>query len=109
MGGAPRLGAVKLRAGFSAVARGQGARWDSIPTPCFRRLELKTMRQDDASPPRGSPLKFLLLLPYLALLWLPFYNDVQPPLLGFPFFYWYQFLWVPLTSLILYIVYRWVR
>ncbi len=67
------------------------------------------MRPDDESPPRGSPLKFILLLPYIALLWLPFYNHAQPPFLGFPFFYWYQFRWVPLTSLILYIVYRWVR
>jgi len=30
-------------------------------------------------------------------------------LMGFPFFYWYQLLWVPLTSLILFVVYRWVR
>ena len=67
------------------------------------------MRQDDESLFLGSPLKLLLLLHYLALLWLPFYNHAQPPFMGFPFFYWYQFLWVPLTSLILYIVYRWVR
>jgi len=48
----------------------------------------------------------LLLAPYIALLWLPFYNGAQPTLFGFPFFYWYQFLWVPLTSVLLYIVYR---
>jgi len=68
-----------------------------------------TMRPDDTPPTRGSALKFLLLIPYLALLWLPFYNDVHPSLMGFPFFYWYQLLWVPLTSLILFVVYRWVR
>ncbi|MGX7001975.1 DUF3311 domain-containing protein [Caballeronia sp. KNU42] len=51
----------------------------------------------------------LLLIPYVALLWLPFYNETHPSLMGFPFFYWYQLLWVPLTSLILYVVYRWVR
>jgi Protein of unknown function (DUF3311) len=51
----------------------------------------------------------LLLIPYVALLWLPFYNDTRPSFVGFPFFYWYQLLWVPLTSLILYVVYRWVR
>ena len=49
---------------------------------------------------------FLLLLPFIALLWLPFYNFTKPALLGFPFFYWYQLLWVPLTSLIIYIVYK---
>lgn len=48
----------------------------------------------------------ILLIPYAALLWLPFYNDARPSLGGFPFFYWYQFLWVPLTSLLIYIVYR---
>ena len=67
------------------------------------------MSLDDVSPGRGSPLKYLLLIPYIALLWLPFYNDTHPAVLGFPFFYWYQLLWVPLTSLILYIVYRWVK
>jgi hypothetical protein len=67
------------------------------------------MRQDDTPASGGLGVKLLLLLPYLALLWLPFYNDTRPPLLGFPFFYWYQFLWVPLTSLILYVIYRRVR
>ncbi len=51
-------------------------------------------------------LWLLLLAPYIALLWVPFYNKAQPALFGFPFFYWYQFLWVPITSLLLYIVYR---
>lgn len=63
------------------------------------------------SVPRGTRAAgtLLLLIPYVALLWLPFYNDTRPSLMGFPFFYWYQLLWVPLTSLILYVVYRWVR
>ena len=56
--------------------------------------------------PRRSWLALILLLPYFALLWLPFYSGGRPSLLGFPFFYWYQFLWVPLTSLLLYAVYR---
>ena len=51
-------------------------------------------------------MKLLLLIPFLGLLWTPFYNQPLPALFGFPFFYWYQFLWVPLTSLLLYIVYR---
>ncbi|MEM5312572.1 DUF3311 domain-containing protein [Paraburkholderia sp. JHI869] len=48
----------------------------------------------------------VLLVPYAALLWLPFYNESRPSFAGFPFFYWYQLLWIPLTSLLLYIVYR---
>ncbi|MCJ2055074.1 DUF3311 domain-containing protein [Methylobacterium sp. J-048] len=58
---------------------------------------------------RRSPLMWLLLLPFLGLLWVPFYNQHDPVLFGFPFFYWYQLAWVPLTSLILYLVYRGVR
>jgi hypothetical protein len=54
----------------------------------------------------GGPWQWLLLLPFIALLWVPFYNDKEPAIAGFPFFYWYQFLWVPLTSLIIYLVYR---
>ena len=35
-------------------------------------------------------MKYLLILPFVGLLWLPFYNDTMPAILGFPFFYWYQ-------------------
>lgn len=48
----------------------------------------------------------LLLVPIAALAWVPFYNRAAPSLFGFPFFYWYQLLWVPLTSFLTYIVYR---
>jgi FtsH-binding integral membrane protein len=40
----------------------------------------------------------LLVAPFVALLWVPFYNSTEPVMWGFPFFYWYQFLWVFLTS-----------
>lgn len=42
---------------------------------------------------------WLLVIPYIGLLWVPFYNIREPSLFGFPFFYWYQLMWVPLTSL----------
>ena len=48
----------------------------------------------------------LLLLPFIGLLWVPFYNHVEPSLFGFPFFYWYQLAWVPITALLTWIVYR---
>ena len=51
-------------------------------------------------------MRWLLALPFLGLLCVPFYNDTTPTLLGFPLFYWYQFAWVPLTSLLIWIVYR---
>jgi hypothetical protein len=38
---------------------------------------------------------WLLLVPLLGLLVPPIYNDVDPTLIGIPFFYWYQLAWVP--------------
>lgn len=52
---------------------------------------------------------WLLLLPWLALLSLPLYSRMNPELFGFPFFYWYQFAWVPLTALITLVVHRKTR
>ena len=51
-------------------------------------------------------MRYLLALPFIGLLWLPFYNHELPSLFGFPFFYWYQFAWVPLTALIIWLVYQ---
>jgi Protein of unknown function (DUF3311) len=53
-----------------------------------------------------NPVSSLLFLPFIGLLWIPFYNFSDPKLFGFPFFYWYQFLWVPVTSALMYLVYR---
>ena len=36
----------------------------------------------------------LLLIPVVALLWVGSYARETPKLGGFPFFFWYQFLWV---------------
>ena len=47
-----------------------------------------------------------LLLPYAGLCFPRFYARQTPALFGFPFFYWYQFAWVVLTSVLLGIVYR---
>jgi Protein of unknown function (DUF3311) len=48
----------------------------------------------------------LLLIPFLALLAVPLYNFRDPVLFGFPFFYWYQFAWVPLTVFLIWLSYR---
>jgi len=55
---------------------------------------------------KETRMRALLLLPFIGLLWVPFYNQALPSLFGFPFFYWYQLAWVPLTSLLIWIVYR---
>lgn len=41
----------------------------------------------------------LLAIPVVALLWVDSYASVNPTLAGFPFFIWYQFLWVFLCAL----------
>ncbi len=51
-------------------------------------------------------MRLLLLLPFVGLLWIPFYNFAEPSLFGFPFFYWYQLLWVPVTALLTFVVWR---
>ncbi len=41
---------------------------------------------------------FFLAAPIVALLWVDSYSRVEPTLAGFPFFIWYQFLWVFLCA-----------
>lgn len=53
-----------------------------------------------------QPMWMLLLLPFIGLLYVPFYNHVQPTLFGFPFFYWYQLAWVFVSALLTWLVYR---
>jgi len=40
----------------------------------------------------------LLAIPLIALGAVPMYSKADPHLWGFPFFYWYQLLWVFLAS-----------
>jgi hypothetical protein len=54
----------------------------------------------------SPPMWILLLVPFVGLLWVPFYNFAEPSLFGFPFFYWYQLAWVPISSLLIWLVYR---
>ena len=55
---------------------------------------------------RPRPILLLLLPPFLGLLDVSLYNVAEPTLFGFPFFYWYQLLWVPITVLLIWVVYR---
>jgi hypothetical protein len=50
--------------------------------------------------------RLLLLVPFVAVLWVPFYDSVEPTWWGIPFFYWYQLLWIILGAIIIAIVYR---
>jgi hypothetical protein len=49
---------------------------------------------------------WLLLIPLAGTLVPPLYNSADPEVAGIPFFYWYQLLWVPLSVLVTWTVYR---
>ena len=51
------------------------------------------------------PIWLLLLIPYIGLLWVPFYNRLAPDLFGIPFFYWYQMFCVIIGAVLTAIVY----
>jgi Protein of unknown function (DUF3311) len=38
--------------------------------------------------------RLLLILPFIAMLWVSSYDRAEPMLAGIPFFYWYQLLWI---------------
>ena len=44
---------------------------------------------------------FFLIVPYVAILWVPSFDRVEPSIAGVPFFYWYQMLWIALGALVL--------
>lgn len=54
---------------------------------------------------RSGRWLWLLILPWLAMAWVPSYNRVEPQLGGFPFFYWYQLAWVLISAVITALVY----
>ena len=51
-------------------------------------------------------MRMLLLLQFIGLLAVPLFNTETPVFAGFPFFYWYLFAWVPVTSILIWLVYR---
>ena len=57
---------------------------------------------------RGKPrlIYLLLAVPFIAMIWIGFYNRSEPAIAGIPFFYWYQLVWIPLGALLLLPVYR---
>ncbi|MET9955791.1 MULTISPECIES: DUF3311 domain-containing protein [Streptomyces] len=41
---------------------------------------------------------FCLAAPFAGILWVSSYARITPTLLGIPFFYWYQMLWIPVAA-----------
>ena len=66
-----------------------------------------------AEPPRRTRnpgvywlVGLLLLVPIVMPLLVNVYAKEEPTLGGVPFFFWYQFMWIPLAALITTICYR---
>ena len=64
----------------------------------------------DGAPPTNKTLlvvaAILLAIPIVALLWVDSYARETPRLGGFPFFFWYQFLWVFICAAMTYAAHR---
>ncbi len=49
--------------------------------------------------------RLLLVAAVIGPLWVPWYNSIEPSFIGIPFFYWYLFLWVPISVVLTALVY----
>jgi hypothetical protein len=57
------------------------------------------------SPVTWGTVAVLLIVAITGTLWVPIYARSGPELGPFPFFYWYQLIWVPTTGLLCWICY----
>ncbi|MET8574602.1 DUF3311 domain-containing protein [Streptomyces sp. NPDC005012] len=46
-----------------------------------------------------------LIAPFVAMLWVGSYARIEPILMGVPFFYWYQMLWVLISTALTMVAY----
>lgn len=68
--------------------------------------EAMSGRGDEHKPVHPVPwAKLLLLIPFVAMLWVASYNRAEPTIAGIPFFYGYQLLWVLIGAVIIGFVY----
>ncbi|GCE83436.1 hypothetical protein MSKU9_1577 [Komagataeibacter diospyri] len=74
------------------------------PEPYFQKHPLRPHKKQEVTVKMKKAI--LLLLPFAGLLWVPLYNRHDPVLFGFPFFYWYQFAWVPVTSVLIWMAWK---
>lgn len=51
-----------------------------------------------------------LIAPFVSMLWVSSYAKVDPAFIGIPFFYWYQMLWVLISTALTMLAYKlWQR
>lgn len=69
--------------------------------------------ESDGTAPVITPVRVVIALcliaPWIGMLWVDFYARTEPTLIGIPFFFWYQLLWVLLSGVLLAIAYVLVR
>ena len=70
------------------------------------------------APPARTPAKrpstlvtvaVMLTIAIMGSLWVPIFARTQPELGGFPFFYWYQLIWIPLVAILATLAYLLTR
>lgn len=67
------------------------------------------VRQPVVTPVRVV-IALCLLAPFVAMLWVSSYAKADPAFIGIPFFYWYQMLWVLISTALTMIAYQlWQR
>jgi membrane protein implicated in regulation of membrane protease activity len=56
----------------------------------------------EVRPPVVTPVRVIIALclvaPFVAMLWVGSYAKADPAFIGIPFFYWYQMLWVLIST-----------
>nr|WP_107059045.1 DUF3311 domain-containing protein [Streptomyces sp. NRRL B-1347] len=67
------------------------------------------VRQPVVTPVRVV-IALCLVAPFVAMLWVSSYAKADPAFIGIPFFYWYQMLWVLISTALTMIAYQlWQR
>ncbi|MGW0881074.1 DUF3311 domain-containing protein [Streptomyces sp. NPDC002671] len=64
----------------------------------------------EVRPPLVTPIRMIIGLclaaPFVAMLWVGSYAKTDPAFIGIPFFYWYQMLWVLISTALTVTAYR---
>ncbi|MEV3855111.1 DUF3311 domain-containing protein [Streptomyces sp. NPDC050095] len=68
----------------------------------------------EVKPPVITPVRVIiaicLVAPFVAMLWVSSYAKIDPTFIGIPFFYWYQMLWVLISTALTMTAYKlWQR
>ena len=66
------------------------------------------------TPPRRNPatwvaVSILVIIGIVGTLWVPIYARSAPKLGDFPFFYWYQLIWLPVVAILSWLCYILLR